>query len=568
MRDVMQINDLKDMLKKSGELYGDKPAYKIRESEGKYKIITHKEVRKDIDGLGTALIDLGLKGKRIAIIGENRYEWEEAYLAVVCGTGIVVPLDKSLPANELVSVIQRSDVEAIFFSKKFKETLEAIKFLGIGKLKHLICMDFDVHEDGIYSQKELTEKGLQLIENGNREFIDSKIYPEEMSIMLFTSGTTSASKIVALSHRNVCSNVMDFARVLYVDSNDVFLSVLPVHHAFECSVGFLFALYCGAETVFCDGLRHISENLNEYKVSFMCCVPAIYEAMYKMVLKGLEKKGLLEKVLELEEEYKDVPIKEKKDKFQFIHDMFGGNIKYFISGAAALDPEIEQGYRKWGFDMAQGYGLTEASPVIGVGTLEAYRAGSIGKPLPNVEAKVVDCNDEGIGELAVKGPNIMIKYYGDEDATNDTIRDGWLYTGDLAKIDEDGFIFISGRRKNVIVLKNGKNIYPEEIENLLNKIEGIKESMVFGKQVSDDKNDIKINAKIIYDKEIVKTAYKVESDEDVVNALRKKIKDLNQKMPKYKSIRGLIFSEKPLIKTTTNKIKRQANIDEIEKIED
>lgn len=568
MKEVMKITDLKDMLKKSGELYAERPAYKIRESEGKYKIISHKEVRDDIDSLGTALIDMGLKGKRIAVIGENRYEWEEAYLAIVCGTGIVVPLDKSLPANELVSVIQRSDAEAIFFSKKYKEQLEAIKFLGIGKLKHLICMDFDVHEDGIYSQKELTDKGRKLIEEGNREFLDAKIDPEKMSMMLFTSGTTSQSKIVALSHKNVCSNVMDFAKVLHVDENDVFLSVLPVHHAFECSVGFLFALYCGAETVFCDGLRHIGENLVEYKVSFLCCVPAIYEAICKMTVKGIEKKGMLPTLLALEEKYKDVPLQEKKDKFQFIHDIFGGNIKYFISGAAALDPEIEQRFRGWGLNMAQGYGLTEASPVIGVGTLDYYRPGSIGRPLPGVKAKVVDCNDEGIGELAVKGDNVMLGYYGDEDATRDTIRDGWLYTGDLARIDEDGFIFLAGRKKNVIVLKNGKNIYPEEIENLLNKIEGITESMVFGKQLSDDKNDIKIYAKIIYNKEIVQNAYKVESDEDVKNALRKKIKDLNQTMPKYKSIKGLYFSEKPLIKTTTNKIKRQANIDEIEKSEE
>lgn len=481
--------------------------------------------------------------------------------------GTVVPLDKSLPPNELVSVIQRSDVEAIFFSKKYKEILEAIKFLGIGKLKHLISMDLDIHSEGIYSQKELVEKGIKLIKDGNREFIDSKIDPEKMSMMLFTSGTTSASKIVALSHRNICSNIMDLAKVLEADSNDVFLSVLPIHHAFECTFGFLFALYCGAQTVFCDGLRHISENLKEYKVSFLCCVPAIYEAMCKMTLKGLEKNGLLDKVLEAEEKYKDVPLAQKKDKFELIHNMFGGNIKSFISGAASLDPEIEQRYRSWGINMVQGYGLTETSPVIGVGTIENYRAGSIGKTLPSVKAKLVDCNSEGVGELVVKGPNVMLGYYGDDEATNETIQDGWFYTGDLARIDEDGFIFICGRKKNVIVLKNGKNIYPEEVEKLINKIEGVKESFVFGKRVSDDVNDIKLNAKIVYDKEVVKNAYKVETDEEICNALRKKIKELNQIMPKYKAIRGLFFSEEPLIKTTTNKIKRQANINEIEKSE-
>ena len=290
--DYLKITDLKDMLNKTRDLYATRPAYKIRLENGKYQTFTHAQVRDMVDGLGTALIDLGLKGKRIAIIGENRYEWEIAYLSVVCGTGIVVPLDKSLPENELEDLVKRSKVSAIFYSKKYEEAIKKIKYRQTNQLKHLISMDLEANSEGVYSQKELIKVGKKLIENGNKDFINAKINPEEMSIMLFTSGTTSKSKVVALSHKNICSNLMDLASVIDVNSDDTLLSVLPIHHVFECTVGFLFALYKGAQTVFSDGLRHIAENLKEYKVSVMACVPAIYERIFLMIRKQLEKKCL------------------------------------------------------------------------------------------------------------------------------------------------------------------------------------------------------------------------------------------------------------------------------------
>ena len=569
--DFIEITDLKDMLNKTKELYGDKIAYKIRKKDGEkgeYITYTHREVRDMVDALGTALIDMGLKGRRIAVIGENRFEWEIAYLSVVCGTGIVVPLDKSLPENELKSLIDRSGVTAIFYSKKYEEELKKIKLLGVGKLKHLISMDLTEHEDGIYSQKELIEVGKELIKEGNREFIDAKISNKDMNIMLFTSGTTSQSKVVALSHKNICSNLMDIAKVLDVNSNDVFLSILPIHHVFECTVGFLFSLYRGAQTVFCDGIRHIVENLSEYHVSVMACVPAIYERIFKIIRKGIEKQGKLDDVLEKEELFRDKTMEERKEVFKEIHDMLGGNIRLFISGAAALDRTIEQKYRLLGINLVQGYGLTETSPIVGVGTNENYRLGSIGKPVPSVRVKLADKDKDGIGELLVKGPNVMLGYFGNDEATKEAIRNGWFYTGDLAKIDDEGYIFICGRKKSVIVLKNGKNIFPEEMENLVNRIEGVNESFIFGRPVSDDKDDIKINVKLVIDKEIIKDVYKIEgTDEEIKEVLSSKIKEINKTMPPYKAIRGIIISEEPLIRTTTNKIKRQANLDEIEKSE-
>lgn len=563
-KNMLVVSDLKDMLNKTRELYGDRPGYKIKLEEGKYQVYTHNEIRDMIDYLGTALINLGLKDKRIAVIGENRYEWELAYLSVVCGTGTVVPLDKSLPANELEELVERSEVEAIFYSKKYEEIVEKIKYSEKNKLKHLISMDSDIHKEGIYSQKELIEKGKEFVEAGHRSFIDAKINPEEMSIMLFTSGTTSKSKVVALSHKNMVSNVMDFASVLDIDSSDRILSFLPLHHVFECTVGMLYSLYIGAQRSFCEGIRHIVENLNEYQITFASFVPAIYESMNKTIIKNLEKEGKLEAVRKLMEANKDKTMAEKKEIFKDIHNVFGGQIKLFVSGAAALEKEVEEDFRAWGVNLCQGYGLTETSPVIGVETNENFRVGSIGKPLPHIQAKIEDANEEGMGELVVKGPNVMLGYYNDEEATKEVLEDGWFRTGDLAKIDEDGYIFICGRKKSVIVLKNGKNIFPEEMEALVNKIEGVKESFIFGKQQSDDKDDIKINVKIIFDREIMQEAYKVTTDDEIYKVLAEKVKEVNQIMPKYKAIRGILISEEPLLKTTTSKIKRQANLEIIE----
>ena len=564
MKNYLEITDLKDMLNKTKNMYGDKLAYKIKLEEGKYKTFSHKEVRDMVDALGTALISLGLKGKRIAVIGENRYEWEIAYLSIVCGTGVVVPLDKALPENELESLVERSEIEAIFYTGKYSEVIRKIRDKNTNKLKYLIAMDKEDSHENTFLQSGLIEEGKKLLDKGNKEFVNAKINPNEMSIMLFTSGTTSKSKAVALSHKNICSNLMDIGDVLDVNSEDVLLSILPIHHVFECTVGFLFALYKGACTVFCDGIRHIIENLNEYKVSVMACVPGIYERIFEIIKKQLEKQGKVDEILENEEKYRNASMEKRKKIFCEIHNMLGGRIRLLLSGAAALDKKIEEKYRLLGLNLVQGYGLTETSPVVAVGTKENHRLGSIGKTVPSVEAKLTDVNKEGVGELIVKGPNVMLGYYNNEAATSEVLKDGWFYTGDLAKIDDDGFIYICGRKKSVIVLKNGKNIYPEEMENLINKIDGINESFVFGKQVSEDKENVKIYAKLVFDREKVEEIYKTKEESEIYKAIFEKIKEINSTMPKYKAIKGIILTEKPLIKTTTNKIKRQENLDAID----
>lgn len=568
-----KIVDIKDMLKKTGELYANRPAYRFRtDTPGKFFEITHKEVREMVDCLGTALVSLlNLKGKRIAVIGENRYEWEVAYLSVVAGTGIVVPLDKALPENELDSLIRRSEVEAIFYSEKYEPALKRLAKDGTTKLKHLICMDAKAHEDGIYSFKELIEKGKRLISDGDIAFKEAEINPEEMTIMLFTSGTTSQSKAVALCQRNLCENLMDMAVALHqISCEDSMLSFLPVHHVFECTVGFLLSLYKGMCTAFCDGPRHIVDNLREFGTTFMVCVPALYEMIYKTILKNLEKAGKLEAVMSLVEAHKNDTMEQKAEIFKDIHNIFGGKVKLLISGAAALDSKVEEGYRNFGINLVQGYGLTESSPVVCVNTFPGkdenkHKFGTIGKALNQVQVKIDDPNEEGLGELMVKGPNVMLGYYGNEEATNETLEDGWLHTGDLCTIDDEGFIYISGRKKSVIVLKNGKNIFPEEMENLVNKIEGVNESMIYSipNKDSKDENDIKVAVEVVWDREIMKELYNTEDEKEVYEIINNKIKEINKTMPLYKAIRGLTITEVPIAKTTTGKIKRYEELAKI-----
>lgn len=550
--------NLKEMLQKSGEMYGNRPAYMFKtEVPGKFREITHKEFRDDINKLGTALIDLGLKDKRIAVISENRYEWGVAYLSVVTGTGVIVPLDRALPDNEIESLILRSEVEAIFYSNKYNEVMNRLKEQGNTNIKYFISMDLEKQEDGIYSIKELIKQGKQLIEQGDREFLDAKIDAEKMSIMLFTSGTTAMSKAVMLSHKNICSNLKDITSVIKITENDRFLSFLPLHHTFECTVGFLYPISRGGVIAFCEGIRHIADNIKEFQITAMISVPILFENMYKKVMKGIEKKGKLETVkkgIKISQFLLKFGIDIRKKLFKEIHDNLGGKARLFVAGGAALNPEAEKGFNELGFAMYQGYGLTESSPVIAAEDDKYRRLGSIGKAFPNMEVKIEEPNEDGVGELMAKGPTIMLGYYNNEEATKETIEDGWLHTGDLAKIDKDGYIFICGRKKFVIVLKNGKNIYPEELETLVNKIEGVKETFVYGRP--EDDGDYKICAKIVYDKGLMEKIYHATNEEEIKEAIWQEVKKVNKTMPAYKYIREVTVTDKDLIKTTTQKIKR------------
>ena len=562
----MKFTDLKDMLNQTGEVYGDRPAYIFKtEEKGKFRIITHKEFRENINALGTTLIQMGLKDKRIAVISENRYEWELSYLAVAAGVGVIVPLDKALPDNELESLILRSQVEAIIYSSKYDAIMNTLREKKNTNLKYFISMDLEENTQGIYAEKALVEKGKKLLADGNKTYIDAKIDAEKMGIMLFTSGTTAMSKAVMLSHKNLVTNVMDIIQRFDLTDEDRFLSFLPLHHVFECTVGFLYPISIGGSIAFCEGVKHMAENIKEFEITAMISVPAVFDIIYRKVMKTIEKKGKLanlEKGKKVSQFLLKMKIDLRKQLFKEVHESLGPKLKLVVTGGAALDPETETGFNDLGFDVEQGYGLTETAPVIAAETPKCRRLGSIGKKFPSVEVKIDDPDEEGIGELMAKGPSIMLGYYENEEATKSALEsDGWFHTGDLARIDKDGFIYISGRKKSVIVLNNGKNVFPEEIETLLNKVEGIKETFVFEKK--EDDGDVKVCVEIVYDKELIKELYHIEGEENIKEFLWDKVKEVNKLMPKYKYVREMVITEEPLIKTTTLKIKRHEELKKV-----
>ena len=508
---------------------------------------------------------MGLKDKRIALISENRYEWELSYLAVASGVGVIVPLDKALPDNELESLILRSQVEAIIYSSKYDVIMNTLREKKNTNLKYFISMDLEENTQGIYAEKALVEKGKKLLTDGNKTYIDAKIDSEKMGIMLFTSGTTAMSKAVMLSHKNLVTNVMDIIQRFDLTDEDRFLSFLPLHHVFECTVGFLYPISIGGSIAFCEGVKHMAENIKEFEITAMISVPAVFDIIYRKVMKTIEKKGKLanlEKGKKVSQFLLKMKIDLRKQLFKEVHESLGPKLKLVVTGGAALDPETEKGFNDLGFDVEQGYGLTETAPVIAAETPKCRRLGSIGKKFPSVEVKIDDPDEEGIGELMAKGPSIMLGYYENEEATKSALEsDGWFHTGDLARIDKDGFIYISGRKKSVIVLNNGKNVFPEEIETLLNKVEGIKETFVFEKK--EDDGDVKVCVEIVYDKELIKELYNIEGEENIKEFLWDKVKEVNKLMPKYKYVREMVITEEPLIKTTTLKIKRHEELKKV-----
>ena len=558
-----EYSDIREVIKDGINRYPDCVAFTIKNKEGKdiqYTDITYAEFEKEINSLGTGLLKLGLKDKKIAIIGPNSYEWVLSYISVLFGIGIVVPLDKGLPAQEIEDSIIRSDADALIFDPKYIDIIEDIKQRSTTKAKEFICMK-EVESKEINNIPKIKKMGKEELDKGNKEFFELKIEPEKTSIILFTSGTTSLSKAVMLSQKNIASNVhsMNAAEKLY--NTDVNLVMLPFHHTFG-STGIILMLNNGVRNVFCDGLRHIQENMKEYKVSVFVCVPLILEAMHKRILLEVKKQGkekTINRAKKLSNALLKVGIDVRKKLFKQLLDKLGGNMRFVVSGAAAIDKQVAEDFNSWGILTIQGYGLTETSPVLCAENEKCLKFGSVGIPLIDVEVKIDNPNEKGIGEIIAKGPNVMLGYYKNEEATKNSLIDGWYHTGDLGYIDRSGYLFITGRKKNVIVLKNGKNIFPEEMETLINKEDGVEESFIFGKPISKDPNDIKIFVKIVYNKE----SFEGKTETEIKEYFNEKIKSINKTMPHYKAIRGIIISDKPLIKTTTNKIKREKNLEQI-----
>jgi len=562
---VRDIKDIKEMLETSCNMYSDKPAYLTKEFGTKeYQEIKYKTVLEDVNALGTALINRGLKGKKIAIIGENRYNWACSYLATICGVGIVVPLDRQLPKQEIASCLERANVSAVIYSDKVKEVIEEIAKENNDKLniEMFIGMDRKTNEGKFVSYANLLEEGKKLIEEGNREFLDAKINIEELAEILFTSGTTSKSKAVMLSQKNIIFNIHQQNQMINIKSEDTFLSFLPIHHVYECVCGFLTPLYKGCTVAYCEGIRYIQDNMREAHASVFLAVPLVFEKMYNKIWAGIEKQNktnLVKNMLKITNALNKVGIDIKRKIFKDIHDQFGGRVRLFIAGAASVNPETSAGYRGFGITTVQGYGLSECSPIVSLNMDTYYKDDAIGLPLVGTEVKISEVDEDGIGEICTKGDHVMMGYYGDEEATKEAIKDGWFYTGDMGYIDEDGFIHMTGRKKNVLITKNGKNVYPEEIEEVLNNSDYIAESMVYSKDKGDD---IKIVADIIVNQEFIDAKFKdsPKTKEEIKDIIWQEVKKINQTLVSYKHITEINIREKEFEKTTTLKIKRYLEI--------
>ena len=565
--EAKEFKDIKEILYNSVKIYKDKIAFVIKHKENKeikYENITYPKLLEDVNSLGTSFYELGLKGKRIAIIGKNRYEWAISHFGALLGEIVSVPLDKDLQYDELENSLIRSKADCIIFDEKLKNTIDEIKKNNNTQLTEYISMD---KLDGYKNIEQLIKDGEKLIKSGKKDYINAKIDENKMNILLFTSGTTSKSKAVMLSQKNIASNIYAMQCVEDINCNDTHIAFLPFHHIFG-STCLIMMVANGAKTVFPDGLRYIKQNLNEYKVTLFVGVPILVEAIYKTIMKEVEKQGktkIIKGAIGVSNFLRKMNIDVRKKLFKQIIDALGGKLRFVISGGAPADPEIAKGFNDLGIKLVQGYGLSETAPVIAAENEKVIKPGSVGLPMLNDEVEIVNKDENGIGEIRVKGPNVMLGYYEMPELTAEVLKDGWFYTGDLGYIDKDGVLFITGRNKNMIVLKNGKKVFPEELETLVNRIDLVEECMVFGLPDKDDKNDVKLSVKIVYNKDVAEEKYAGKSFDELYKIIWDKIKELNTSFPRYKHIQKLILTDKELIKTTTKKVKRQEEMKRIMK---
>ncbi len=557
-----KIQNFRQLLDRAVEKYGDKIAFEYKkdstDKNSEVIVKTFNQYKKDAKKLSTILLNMGLEGKRIAVIGNNSYKWCVTYISVVTADMVIVPLDKALPDTEIKSLIKRSKADAVVFDEKYVEVFEEIRNENESNLQYYICMD-DIENPNIIKYSELIQKGEELLKGGDNRYDNIKIDNKKMSIMLFTSGTTAAAKAVMLSQYNVCSNINSMPYFVLMYDTDVLLSFLPIHHTFECTITFLYGcLYCGATVAFCDGLRYVVDNLKDYGVTVFITVPLMLDIVYKKINKGIKAQGkekLINFMKPITNGLSKVHIDLRKKVYKQILDSLGGKIRLVIHGGAPADKSTIVGLNSFGISTIQGYGLTETSPVVSAEADYKKNPGSAGLIMANEEVKIDSPNEEGIGEVVVKGPNVMLGYYENEEETNKVLKDGWFYTGDLGYLDKDGFLFLTGRKKDVIVLKNGKNIYPQEIEFLISKLPFVAENIVYGKPDKD--KDYIISAKIVYSEEAMKELYPDKKENEYKDIIWKEVKEkINTQMPEYKHIKEIQVTDEPLIKTTTQKVKR------------
>ena len=531
--------------------------------KGKFEDITYGKFRDDVIGFGTGLIEyLGLRDKRVVIISETTYEWYVSYMAMLCGVGIAVPMDKELPENEFENLVKRSKASAIIYSSRKKELIDKVRDRLDG-IEYFIEMYSDSDLNGKDVGFEQVKKiGSKLYENGNNSLLDTKIDKDEFKVLIFTSGTTSASKGVMLCNRNLTENIYAAGSYVNVRQDDRLFSVLPLHHTYESTIGFLFPFARGASVAVCEGLKYIVPNLKETKPTAMIAVPLLIESLYKKINQTIKKSGketLVNSMIHVTNALKLVGIDIKKKVFAEIYDNLGGNIRIIVSAAAPIDKKIGKWIEDIGIEFLQGYGLTETAPIAALTPESDPHIGSVGKAVVCAELKIKDPNENGEGEVLIKSSTLMLGYYEMEEETKKAIsEDGWFNSGDVGYLDKDGFLYITGRSKNVIVTANGKNIYPEEIELVLGKIPYISECMVYGK---GEKDDLTVSVKVIPNYEyIAENVKKDMTDEEIYNLIWEEIKKVNKTLTSYKAIKYLDIKKDEFEKTTTMKIKRFAEL--------
>lgn len=575
---VRKVDNLKEMLSQSSEIYGNNCAFLLKAEDGNYKYLSYKQYKQEVDALGTELLSLGLKDSNISIMSENRYEWCVAYLAVACGAGRVVPFDKELSANEVSQLVNFSGSRALFFSPKLFDKAVDI-FYSSKSIEYGIVFDKDEKNKNILNEmqhkleqleikvkllsfEKLVYQGKQrMLENNDNSYIDSIVKPDDTAAILFTSGTTGNPKGVMLSHYNICSNITGVCQTVMMYPSDRTLCILPLHHTYQCTIGFLGFIYNGCSIAFCEGLKYISKNLKETSPTVLVAVPLLLENIYNKIIDQASKKKAgklaLSLLMKISSFLMFSGIDARKKIFKKIHDNFGGRLRLIISGAAAIDPKVSKAFRIFGFDVLQGYGLTECSPLVAGNRDKLFKDDAVGFPIPGMEVRILDTNDEGVGEIIVKGCSVMQGYYKNTQATNDCIKDGWFHTGDLGRIDKKGFLYIAGRCKNMILGKNGKNIYPEELEEYINRSPYVLESMVWGED--DNKTgEPKVKVQIFPNMEAIKERLKAANvtKEELTKIFNELIKNVNKNLPSYKHIKEVVLRDKEFIKTSTKKIKR------------
>lgn len=561
---------IKEVFKKSTEEYKDLPFIleKFNHKDEQFTVMTYGRFKEDVIHLGTGLNRLlNLKDKRVVIIGENTYYWYVSYMAMLCGVGIAVPVDKELPENEIENVIRRSRAEAVIYSTKKKDAIKKIRE-NVPEVNYFIQMnDVTPLQDKDVGIEYVIKQGEQLVRSGDNSYMDIKIDPDEFKVLIFTSGTTSQAKGVMICNRNLAENINAVSAYVKLYPSDRLMSILPLHHTYESTIGFLLPMATGSSIGVCEGLKYIQPNMKELQPTALLTVPLLVETLYKKIdanIKKSKKDGLVKSMIHVTNALKSVGIDIKRKVFKEIYDNLGGKIRIIVSAAAPIDAKIGRWVQDIGINFLQGYGLTETSPIAALTPEFEPKVGSAGKPVICAEIKIDNPNENGEGEVLIKSKTLMLGYYENEEATKEAIQDGWFHSGDIGYLDEDGFLYITGRCKNVIVTQNGKNIYPEEIELLLGKIPEIKECMVYGKEGEGD--ELIISAKVIPDYEELEKNYgKDLTDEKIHDIIWNKIKEVNKGLTSYKAIKNLEIKKDEFEKTTTMKIKRYAELNKDKK---